>query len=313
MVSGEEGEARTPDDPVPRQDDDQGDPARLALIARVQEIAPGEARQGERQAILDAIPAMLKTAKLARSPSPSPFDHVRMAIEKAASSPKRRDTIEGLARGILRNWVDEGFPAIVAAEPPGKPKPPPDTEAEARASAERRRAELAAEAGRAAELAEKEARFEALTGPQREQVVARARAMAPGSRLSKLLCYAAMDETPPAEVVAELEPDRPSPPPAPIRAVEVGPPPVAAEPPSGSLAPAVDRAWSRIQGSSGPTPPPAAARADAAEVARRYLAQLDARKPAARVEPPRPVEAGPPTARPSVLRRVIAVASFGIL
>ena len=95
-VSEEEGKARTPDvevpheAPEPHQDDDQGepdgddrvprpptraeaegpveDPARRALIARVDEIADGNLEV--RRALLDAVPDLLKRAKMARSASP---------------------------------------------------------------------------------------------------------------------------------------------------------------------------------------------------------------------------------------------------
>jgi hypothetical protein len=138
------------------------DPARKALIAKVEEIVPGSDNREVRRAIYDAVPAMLKTANLAESSSP--LDHVRMAIEKAARSPSRRDSIESFARGVVRNWVDEGFPAVVAPEPPGKPKPRPDPEADRLAAVERRRAEARAEA----EARDRRERWESLPEPVKE-------------------------------------------------------------------------------------------------------------------------------------------------
>jgi len=108
---------------------------RDALVATIREIAPeGEARE----VLIDASHDLLKTARLAGSRSP--FDHVRMAISKAASSTKRRDTIESLARGIMRNWAKESFPAIVAPAAPGLAQPRLDLEAERRIAVEKRRA-----------------------------------------------------------------------------------------------------------------------------------------------------------------------------
>jgi hypothetical protein len=123
--------------------------ARASLIASIDRIAPEAENPEVRRPLLYASRDMLKTAELAGSPSR--FDHVRMAIEKAAESPKRRDTIESFARGVLNNWAREGFPAINAPVPPGRPKPPPDLDAERLAYVERRRADEAVEARKQAQ------------------------------------------------------------------------------------------------------------------------------------------------------------------
>ena len=120
------------------------DPARAALDARIEAIAPGDENCEVRRALEDASHDMLKTAKLGGSSSP--IDHVRMAIDKAATNPKRRDTIESLARGILRNWVKEGFPAVIAPDAPACRQPAPDLEALRGAAIEKRRADDQAEA-----------------------------------------------------------------------------------------------------------------------------------------------------------------------
>jgi hypothetical protein len=139
-----------------------GDSDRAVLVARVEEITPGPGNAEVRRAICDALQWMLATARLGGSPSPA--DHVRIAIEKAAASPARRESIESYAKGTMRNWAREGFPAIVAPEPPGRPKPAPDPEADRRAAVERRNAALAAEArDRSARD-----RWEALPEPARE-------------------------------------------------------------------------------------------------------------------------------------------------
>jgi hypothetical protein len=169
------------------RDDQADDPGRAALIAKIDEVAPGPDNREVRRALGDAARDMLKTARLAGSSSP--FDHVRMAIEKAAASPKRRDTIESLARGILKNWAREGLPAVVAPEPPGRAKP---------IVASDRAAEYRAEAKRvAAEKAAVKARWDARPEAERAAIEARVRAdnpvlaRFPVAILS--LCLAAMD------------------------------------------------------------------------------------------------------------------------
>jgi hypothetical protein len=319
-VSEEEGKARTPDVEVP-PDDQVEDPARLALIAKVEEIAPGKENRDVRRAILDAVPGLLKTARLAGSPSP--FDHVRMAIEKAASNPKRRDTIEGLARGILRNWVDEGLPAIHAPEPPGKPKPPPDTAAEAEGARSRRRAELAAEALRD--------RWNKLPvdDPERRSIGAEVDRVHPELAEIKPDCARkAARHILCVELLGRREQSAGSPRPVavePVKILAIEPPPVATKPPVSSLASAVDRHRAATRGLSDPTPPPSVDEAEARELARnRQLAMMEARSRTTRVEPspspvvePAPIRAAPiepPPARPSIFRRVrTLVASLGIL
>jgi hypothetical protein len=290
---------------------DEDDASRQDLIASIEEVARGEPEV--RRALLDAVRDMLKTAKLAGSPSP--YDHVRMAIAKADANPKRRGTIESLARGILRNWVDEGFPAIHAPEPPGKPKPRPDPAAEIKASVERRRAALAAEA----EARALKARWDSLPGPEREAIeskvdreypelaeipdglrkVARRnqcleilgrREPPPGSprAVEPVPVPASIISTPP--VVARVElPSVVEP--APIR--ESKPSQVAPEPLADSLASILDRYRPATRGLSDPTPPPSTARADATEATRaKLLAQLQAGR-AARIQPPPVVEPAP--------------------
>ena len=100
--------------------------------------------------------------------SRSPFDHVRMAIEKAAASSKRRDSIESFARGALKNWVREGFPAINAPSAPGLAKPHPNPEADRLAAVEKRRAEAQAEAAANA----LKARWEAIPQTTKERAFA---------------------------------------------------------------------------------------------------------------------------------------------
>lgn len=142
------------------------DLGRAALIAKVEELAPGPENREVRRAIYDAVPGLLKTAKLAGSATAS--DHVRMALEKASGSRKRRDTIESLARGIVKNWAEEGFPAVATPPPPARAKPPADIEADIRAAVERRQAEVREEAERRA----RQARWESLSGPERSEIVA---------------------------------------------------------------------------------------------------------------------------------------------
>lgn len=147
---------------------------RSELIAAIEEIAPGPDNREVRRAIQDAARDLIKTAKLAGSSSP--FDHVRMAFSEAAANPKRRKSIESLARGIVRNWATEGFPAIVAPEPPGRPKPRPDPEADRRAAVEKRRADARTEA----EAEARKARWEALDEPAKDRIRAEFEAENPG-------------------------------------------------------------------------------------------------------------------------------------
>ena len=166
------GEAIPPAELV---DDQAGaeDPSRAALASRIRELTPGPENEEVRRALMDSARDLLKTARVGRSPSP--FDHVCLAIEKAAGNPDRRDSIESLARGILKNWAREGWPAVNAPAPPGlarraaTPDHPPVLEAYA---VERRSVE-------AADAAPK-ARWEALPAAEREAIRAEVAAENPG-------------------------------------------------------------------------------------------------------------------------------------
>jgi hypothetical protein len=167
--AGQEATGPDPGQPVAELGDDQvgseaggDDLGRAALVAKIEEIAPGPENREIRRALRDAARDLLKTAKLAGSSSP--FDHVRMAFEKAVANPRRRDTPESLARGIMRNWAREGLPAIVAPKPPGLAKSRPDPEADRVAAVERRRSEARADA----EARDRRERWELLPEPAKE-------------------------------------------------------------------------------------------------------------------------------------------------